>query len=136
MFRVWIPGHSFLMFLICSLNATLVLHILLARWNKAFTHTNFMEHRIWLWKCVFSCVRWFVIDACMIFLNLNVKKMDITIKKIIYCKFDIFIKGILCLFPSLKARCGQHLTFILLVKSSRIKLCYHDFVLVYRNVQR
>ena len=31
----------------------------------------------------------------MIFVNLNVKKMDMTIWKIIYCKFDLLIKGIL-----------------------------------------
>ena len=33
---------SFLMFLICSLNVALVLHILLARWNKALIHAAFM----------------------------------------------------------------------------------------------
>ena len=51
---------------------------------------------VWLWKCVLvlSSMCWFVKDTCMIFLDLNVNKTDITIWKIIYCKSDIFIKGI------------------------------------------
>ena len=44
--------------------------------------------------CVLSSMCWFVIDACMVFVNLSVKKTDITIWKIIYCKFDILTKGI------------------------------------------
>ena len=43
---------SFLMFLSCSLNAALVLHILLARRNKSFVHAICMGHcvRLWIWK--------------------------------------------------------------------------------------
>ena len=37
---------SFQMFLIFSLKATLVLHILLARWYKAFTHAVFMGYGV------------------------------------------------------------------------------------------
>ena len=35
---------GFLMVLICSLNAALVLHVILARWNKTFTYAVFMSH--------------------------------------------------------------------------------------------
>ena len=46
--------------------------------------------------CVLFSMRcWFIIDACMIFVNLNVEKMDIiTIWKIIYYKFGVLIKRI------------------------------------------
>ena len=36
---------------------------------------------------------WFVIDASMIFVNLNVKKMNFSIWKMIYCNNDVLIKG-------------------------------------------
>ena len=44
--------------------------------------------------CVLSGMFRLVIDDCMVFVNLNVKKMDIAIWKIIYCKFDVLIRGI------------------------------------------
>ena len=34
------------MFLICPLNAGLALHIILARWSKAFIHAVFMSHGV------------------------------------------------------------------------------------------
>ena len=39
---------NFLMLLICLLNATLILHIVLGRCNQAFIHPVFMGHGIWL----------------------------------------------------------------------------------------
>ena len=41
--------------------------------------------------CVLSSMCYFVIDDCIIFVNLNVEKMDTTIWKTIYGKFDILI---------------------------------------------